>query len=368
MAEMTPYQEDIRQLYVQGLNLDALQGHSLLVAGATGLVGACVVDIAMADPHRNLQVFAAGRNRRRAEKRFAAYANDPRFSFVEIDVTQPIVGETPYDYIIDAASNASPNFFKQQPVEVIKANIDGVAHLLDYGRQHGLRKMVYVSSGEIYGQGDGHAFTETSSGYVDCATPRACYPSSKRAAETPRIAYATECATPRACYPSSKRAAETLCIAYATEYATPVTIARLCHTYGPGFTESDNRVFAQFFRNVLRGEDIVLKSRGEQYRSWLYVVDSAHALLHLLFHGESAQAYNVADAKGNITIRQLAEQVAAWAKRKVVFDIPATADQGNTTPVTRATFDTSKIEHTGWKPLFDISTGLNHSLETLKER
>ena len=310
---MTPYQEDIRQLYVQGLNLDALQGHSLLVAGATGLVGACVVDIAMADPHRNLQVFAAGRNRRRAEKRFAAYADDPRFAFVEIDVTQPIVGETPYDYIIDAASNASPNFFK--------------ANLLDYGRQHSLRKMVYVSSGEIYGEGDGRAFTETSSGYVDCATPRACYP-------------------------SSKRAAETLCIAYATEYGTPVTIARLCHTYGPGFTESDNRVFAQFFRNVLRDEDIVLKSRGEQYRSWLYVVDSAHALLHLLLHGESAQAYNVAE----------------WAQRKVVFDIPATADLGNTTPVTRATFDISKIERTGWQPLFDISTGLNHSLETLKSQ
>ena len=214
MAEMTPYQEDIKQLYARGLNLDALQGHSLLVAGATGLVGACVVDIVMADPHRNLQVFAAGRNRRRAEERFAAYADDPRFSFVEMDVTQPVMDEKPYDYIIDAASNASPNFFKQQPVEVIKANIDGVANLLDYGRQHGLRKMVYVSSGEIYGQGDGNAFTETSSGYVDCATPRACYP-------------------------SSKRAAETLCIAYATEYATPVTIARLCHTYGPGFTESD---------------------------------------------------------------------------------------------------------------------------------
>ncbi len=146
-----------------------------------------------------------------------------------------------------------------------------------------------------------------------------------------------------------------------------MTIARLCHTYGPGFTESDNRVFAQFFRNVLRGEDIVLKSRGEQYRSWLYVVDSAHALLHLLLHGESAQAYNVADAKGNITIRQLAEQVAAWAQRKVVFDIPATDNHGNTTPVTRATFDISKIERTGWQPLFDIATGLSHSLETLKK-
>ena len=149
MAEMTPYQEDIRRLYAQGLTFDALQGRTLLVAGATGLVGACVVDIVMADPHRNLRVFAAGRNRRRAEERFAAYAGDPRFSFVEMDVTRPVTGETPYDYIIDAASNASPNFFKQQPVEVIKANIDGVANLLDYGRQHGLRKMVYVSSGEM---------------------------------------------------------------------------------------------------------------------------------------------------------------------------------------------------------------------------
>lgn len=336
---MTPYQQDILRLYDQGLSLDALQGRTLLVAGATGLVGACVVDIVMADPHRNLRIFAAGRNRERAAKRFAAYAADPRFTFVEMDVTRPVTGDTAYDYIIDAASNASPNFFKRQPVEVIKANIDGVAHLLDYGRAHGLRKMVYVSSGEVYGEGDGRAFTETSSGYVDCATLRACYP-------------------------SSKRAAETLCMAYAAEYAMDVTIARLCHTYGPGFTESDNRVFAQFFRNVLRGEDIVLKSRGEQYRSWLYVVDSAHALLHLLLHGETAQAYNVADTHGNITIRQLAEEVAACANRKVVFDIPTTADGGNTTPVTRATFDTAKIEATGWKPIFDIPTGIKHSLDS----
>lgn len=339
---MTPYQQDIQRLYDSGLNLDALNGGTLLVAGATGLVGACVVDIVMADPHRNVRVIAAGRNRQRAEARFKAYADDPRFAFVQMDVTKPIAGDTHYDYIIDAASNASPNFFKLQPVEVIKANIDGAAHLLDYGRCHALRKMVYVSSGEVYGEGNGHAFSETSSGYVDCATLRACYP-------------------------SSKRAAETLCVAYAEEYGVDVTIARLCHTYGPGFTESDNRVFAQFFRNVLRGEDIVLKSCGEQYRSWLYVVDSACALLHLLLHGERAQAYNVADATGNITIRQLAELVAAWARRKVVFDIPQTADGGNTTPVTRATFDTSKIEQTGWRPLFDIKTGLAHSLETMKE-
>lgn len=140
------------------------------------------------------------------------------------------------DYIIDAASNASPNFFKLKPVEVMKANINGVSHLMEYGLEHGMRRMVYVSSGEIYGEGDGSEFTEMSSGYVDCASVRACYP-------------------------SSKRAAETLCMSYVEEYHADVVIARLSHTYGPGFTESDNRVFAQFIRNVLRGEDIVLKVR-----------------------------------------------------------------------------------------------------------
>ena len=147
-----------------------------------------------------------------------------------------------------------------------------------------MKRMVYISSGEVYGEGDGSEFSETSSGYVDCASVRACYP-------------------------SSKRAAETLCMAYGAEYGADVVIARLSHTYGPGFTESDNRVYAQFIRNVLRGEDIVLKSRGEAFRSWLYVVDAAHAILRLLLDGERANAYNVAHSESNISIRELSELI-----------------------------------------------------------
>ena len=241
------------------------------------------------------------------------------------------------DYIIDAASNASPNFFKLKPVEVMKANINGVSHLMEYGLEHGMRRMVYVSSGEIYGEGDGSEFTEMSSGYVDCASVRACYP-------------------------SSKRAAETLCMSYVEEYHADVVIARLSHTYGPGFTESDNRVFAQFIRNVLRGEDIVLKSKGEAFRSWLYVVDAAHAILRLLMDGEKGNAYNVAHSESNISIRQLAELIAGKAHRKVVFDIPEDALQGNTTPITKATFNTDKLKALGWKPLFDVEQGFEHTL------
>ena len=159
MAGMTPYQEDIRRLMPKASPSTPCKDARCSWRVPQDWSGACVVDIVMADPHRKyLRVFAAGRNRRRAEERFAAYAGDPRLSFVEMDVTRPVTGETPYDDIIDAASNASPTSSSSNPWRLSKPTSDGVANLLDYGRQHGLRKMVYVSSGEIYGEGDGLGF------------------------------------------------------------------------------------------------------------------------------------------------------------------------------------------------------------------
>lgn len=349
------YLKDILRLFIEGLDLERLHDKTILVVGATGLIGSCIVDVLMQNPGRCYHVVAAGRNRERAEKRFAPYWKDKCFAFAEIDVTIPMNDNLlaaswadvyellmRVDYIIDAASNASPNFFKQKPVEVMKANFDGVSNLMEYGLEHGMKRMVYISSGEIYGEGDGTEFTEKSSGYVDCASVRACYP-------------------------SSKRAAETLCMAYGAEYDADVVIARLSHTYGPGFTQSDNRVYAQFIRNVLNGEDIVLKSKGAAYRSWLYVVDAAHAILRLLLDGEKGNAYNVANSESNISIRQLAELIASKAHRKVVLDIPDDALQGNTTPITRATFNTDKLKALGWKPLFDVEEGFEHTLSTCQQ-
>ena len=334
MAEVTPYRDDICRA-LQHLDLSTLSGCSLLVTGATGLIGGCLTDLLMAQGH--CEVYALGRNEERARRRFSDYWDDERFHFVKGDVTEPLSGEQHYDYIIHAASNASPNFFQQQPVEVIMANVSGVRNLMEYGLHHGMKRLLYVSTGEIYGEGTGGVFTETDSGYVDCATPRACYP-------------------------SSKRAAETLCVAYAAEYGADVVIGRPCHTYGPYFTESDNRVYAQFIRNLLAGEDIVMKSAGTQYRSWLYVVDCAAALLTILLKGACGQAYNVADEASNITIRQLAELLAAAEHRQVVMDLTATPVA--TAPITRAVFSTEKLEALGWKPLTAIADGLAHTLET----
>lgn len=358
MPEKSLYLKDVARLFAEGLDLERLCDKTILVVGATGLIGSSVVDVLMMNPQRDYRVVAAGRNKARAQKKFAAYWDDAFFGFAQIDVTQPLsdailvygLGAVEseqtlkIDYIIDAASNASPNFFREKPVEVMKANFDGVAHLMEFGLRHGMSRLVYISSGEVYGEGDGSEFIELSSGYVDCASVRACYP-------------------------SSKRAAETLCMAYGAEYGADVVIARLSHTYGPGFTESDNRVYAQFIRNVLRGEDIVLKSKGEAFRSWLYVVDAAHAILCLLLDGERGNAYNVAHSESNVTIRELAEVIATLANRKVVFDIPESdVMQGNTTPVTKATFNTDKLKALGWKPLWDVENGMKHTLASFSDK
>ena len=337
---MTAYQKDILNIFKADLPWDKLSGCNILVTGATGLIGGCLVESLMMNPNRDYHVYASGRNEERARKRFAEFAEDKAFHFIQHDVTLPLQSDVDFDYIIHAASNASPNFFAQKPVEVIKSNIDGVANLMEYGLTHGMKRFLYVSSGEVYGEGDGRVFTEDYSGYVDCTKPRSCYP-------------------------TSKRAAETLCVSYAAEYGADVVIARPCHVYGPHFTEQDNRVYAQFIRNVLRGEDIVMKSTGEQFRSWCYVVDCASALLHILLKGGSGEAYNIADANSNISIRELAETIAKIGGKKVVIDVPNADEQKGFNVVTKSIFATDKLELLGWRAQSNMLDGLNHTIETV---
>ena len=339
---MTAYENDIQQLFRQDLPWKKLSGANFLVTGATGLIGGCLVEALMMNPKRDYQVYASGRNKERAYRRFSRFYNDKNFHFVQYDVLRPLEGDIQFDYIIHAASNASPNFFAKKPVEVIKSNIDGVANLMEYGLKHGMKRMLYVSSGEVYGEGDGRVFTEGYSGFVDCTKPRSCYP-------------------------SSKRAAETLCVSYAAEYGADVVIARPCHTYGPYFTEQDNRVYAQFIRNVLSGDDIVMKSSGGQFRSWCYVVDCVSALLHILLKGVCGEAYNIADAKSNISIRELAEMIAKIGGRKVVMDVPDTDEQRGFNVVTKSVFATEKLENLGWKPLTTMQQGLEHTIQILSK-
>ncbi len=335
------YIEDVKKITDIDLPWKKLAGCNILVTGATGLIGSCLIEVLMLHPDKDYVVYASGRNEERAKERFKRFITDKEhFRFFKYDVTKPLKGDVHFDYIIHAASNASPNFFSTKPVEIIKSNINGVINLVDYGLEHGLKRLLFVSSGEIYGEGDGRVFTEDYSGYINPLSPRSCYP-------------------------QSKRMAETMCIAYAQEYDVDVVIARPSHTYGPHFTESDNRVYAQFIRNVLKNEDIVMKSSGTQFRSWCYVVDCVSALLYILLKGENRQAYNIADNSSNISIKNLAEMIAGIGGKDVVYKLPEDVEKEGYNLVTQSVFSTQKTEALGWKLInCDMKSKL---ISTIKE-
>lgn len=308
---------------IRDLPWEKLSGCNILVTGATGLVGSSLVDVLMRNPSKDYQVYALGRNEKRAQTRFLRFKEDPTFHFLCGDVSLPLACDVPFHFIFHAASNGSPNFFANSPVEVMKSNLFGVSNLIEYGLAHDMKRFLYVSTGEVYGVNEAAVFDENSYGYVDILDTRSCYS-------------------------SSKRAAETLAMCYASEYSADVVVARPCHTYGPHFTESDNRVYAQFIRNVLNGDDIVMKSAGTQYRSWCYIEDCVSALLYILLKGKNGQAYNIADKTSVVTIRELAEMIAQIAGRKVVMQIPSDIEKQGFTPIKRAVFNTAKLESLGW--------------------
>jgi len=339
------YRDDLELVLSHDSLFERLSGCRVLVTGATGLIGSFFVDVLMLYNEIsgfNVQVFAVSRNKESLIKRFKTHIGNECFHIIEYDVTSPLNSRVSFDYIIHAAGNSSPRMFAVDPVGTIMTNILGTYNLLEYGCKMGIKRFLFVSSGEVYGQGaEGiTGFDETYSGHVDNTNKRACYP-------------------------NSKRAAESLCVSYTAQYNIDTVIARPCHIYGPTMTENDDRASAQFIRSVLFGNDIVMKSDGSQLRSYCYVADCVSALFTVLMKGETGHAYNIANPNSSITIRTLAETIAAISGRNVRFDTPSEIEKSSYNPVTRSVLSVDKLERLGWKANYDITTGLQRTIEIM---
>ena len=174
--------------------------------------------------------------------------------------------------------------------------------------------------------------------------------------------------TLRAGYPESKRCGEALCQAYAKQYGLDVVIPRFTRSYGPTLLPSDTKALSQFLRNAVGKEDIVLKSDGSQFYSYTYVADAVSGLLYVLLKGESGEAYNIADPSGDVTLRELAEELASIAGTKVVFDLPDSTESAGFSKVTKARLSSDKLRALGWKSHFPVSVGLRHTVEALLQQ
>lgn len=338
------YTEDLETTLAHAVDIEKLYGKKVLITGATGTIGSFAADALIYLNQKvkaNIRVLLAGRS---VEKLQNQFGNHDNVKYLSYDLNAPIEFDEAIDYVIHAAGNAHPAAFNGDPVGTIVGNIDSTHRLLEYMKNHGGKRCLYVSSGEVYGQGDISldAFDETYSGYLDILSARSCYP-------------------------LSKRMTENLCVSYWKQYDIESVIVRPCHTYGPFMTPSDNRAHTQFLHNALSGEDVVMKSAGTQMRSYNYVADCVAGLLTVLVNGNVGEAYNLANPKVRVTIAEFAEKIATAEECKVIFDDPTEADVANRSPIPKQILATEKLESLGWQPAFSIDLGIRHTLDILKE-
>lgn len=353
---MCTYKEDLQTLLYQDILWGKISGKTVMISGATGMIGKCIIDLLML---RNRQaecenpckenieapvtVVALSRNEKRAQERFGEYWNMDTFRYISCDVNEVIPECGKVDYIIHAASNTHPLQYSQDSIGTITANIIGTKNLLDYAVAHQTERFCFVSSVEIYGEnrGDVERFGEEYLGYINCNTLRAGYP-------------------------ESKRLGETLCNAYFQTYQLDFVIPRLSRVYGPTMLDSDSKAVAQFIKKAATGEDIVLKSAGTQLYSYTYAPDAAMGVLTVLLKGEQGEAYNISDIDSEVTLRQITEWLAEDNGMEVVFEIPDASEQRGYSTATKALLDTEKITALGWMPQTHMREGLRKTVYALK--
>ncbi len=321
------------------IDYSKLNNKSILVTGATGLIGKALVDYILL-LGENVTVYAASRSYDSFLKRFEERDNLHYFNY---NLESELNTNIHFDYIIHAASNADPKKFATDPVGTMTSNFLGTYNLLEYAKRNSVERFLFVSSGEVYGQWDGkcNSFDESYSGYVNFSEARGCYP-------------------------SGKRAAENLCVCYKEQYGVNTVIVRPSHTFGPTQLKSDSRAMSEFFALAAKGSDIVLKSLGLPVRSYTCVFDALSGIITALLNGESGQAYNIANKKSVVSIADLAKKIAACAGKEVIFQIPDGGVKGASS-ITRGVLNGEKLEKLGWEPVYDIDKGVKATYEILME-
>ena len=342
------YQDDLRLVAsFSAIPWEKLEGSSILLSGATGMIGSLLVDTIHFKNETeglNCKIIALGRNEAKAKHRFIHCWDSPLFQFVECDInkaeTMPVDANA--DYILHMASNTHPVAYATDPIGTITANIIGAQNMLNLADRCKAKRFLFASSNEIYGEnrGDTELFDESYCGYIDCNTLRAGYP-------------------------ESKRCGEALCQAYKKQKEMDVVIARLTRSFGPTLQLSDTKALTQFLKNGLNKEDIVLKSAGTQYYSYTYAADAVTGLLTVLLKGENGEAYNVADTACDIQLKDLAAMIASAAGTKVIFDLPDATEALGFSKATKARLDGAKLKTLGWGLSLTLEEGIQRTLSVL---
>jgi UDP-glucuronate decarboxylase len=337
-------EQDLAEILDRDLPWNDLERATVLVSGAYGFIPAYLVETLLYLNERRgaqLRVLALVRNREKAERRFASYAGRTDLEFIIQDVSRPVAVSGPIDFIVHAASWASPRYYGKDPVGVMEPNLFGTHNLLALGREKKVKGFLFFSSAETYGMPapDEIPIVETFPGRVDALNVRSCYA-------------------------ESKRVGETLCAAWHHQHGVPVRIARIFHTYGPGMALDDGRVFADFVANVVKGEDIRMNSEGGAVRAFCYLVDAVDGLLRILLAGQDAVAYNLGNEEAQLSVRELADLLVRLFPDGGLKVVRAAETRAGYLPsaIDRTAPDTTRLRGLGWRPRIGPEDGFRRTV------
>ncbi len=338
--------EEIIEYCTPELLLSKLNNKTFLITGASGMVGSYFAYVLLKLNelyNANIKVKALVRNPNKLDDYIKTGEN---VETIQADVTYPLSIEGDVNYIVHAASPASPKIMGEHPVETNFANTLGTANTLMLARQKNAEGYLFISSREIYGEPNENQSVFTEDGPLGQVNPL----------------------VPRNGYAEGKKAAENMCSGFKDEYGLNTKIVRLAHTYGPGMSIYDGRVQADFLNNVLHDEDIVLKSDGSSIRTYTYIADAIKAMFLVLLKSNDI-VYNIADESSKTSIRQLAETLVSIDKEKnlkLIFDIKDTSK--GSASFKNGILSTEKIKNElGWSPKYSIKDGFARTIDHLKE-
>lgn len=340
-------QEDVEQIASADLPWRDFSGRSVLVSGAGGFLPAYMIETLAFLNERGMEppvrIIGLARHAAGAWARLGHLKGRPDFTVIEQDVCTSVPANVQADFVIHAASQASPKQYGRDPLGTFRANTVGTENMLELAHRGEALAMLYFSSSEVYGRGEGDGpLTENSFGPLEPCDVRSCYA-------------------------EGKRAGETLCACWNQQHDTPVKIVRPFHTYGPGMRLDDGRVFADFVAAAVQGRNITLTSDGSARRAFCYLADATEAFFAVLLKGQSAWPYNVGNPDGERSILQLAQTVVNLVPEKnLTVEIKPQARPEGYIPskVARNLPDISRVSALGWTPRTTVEQGFLRTIRS----
>lgn len=339
--------EDILKLRQHCTCLKELHNSTFLISGATGFVGSYLIHTLIVDAVHSsscLKIYAVVRDEQKANSIFHDYIERGYLELIIQDIRQPLSLNQEVDYVIHCASNAAPREYISDPIGTILTNCIGTNNILDFAVKYKIKKVLYLSTIEVYGTLETSVpITEEQYGSINCTTIRSCYP-------------------------LSKKVCENLCASYADQMQLPIIIGRLCYLYGPGMKINDSKVVAEFTRNIANNQNLILKSKGRQKRSYCYISDAISGLLTILVKGISGEAYNISSDTNITTVFNIAETLINCFPEKgleILYESPDKLDEKRFSRIKDAVLDNSKLKSLGWKSNIGLQEGLIRTVYSL---